>query len=98
MLSGDIELNPGPPRYPCGVSSRAVAKTHRAVLCDVCEVWQHIRCVNIAPSEYVKLNASDDQESSEAFNFTYSDGAILTHLTTPGFVHHVQIRQPYFNF
>ena len=60
MLSGDIELIPGPPRYPCGVCSRAVAKTHRAVLCDICEVWQHIKCVNITPSEYINLNASDD--------------------------------------
>ena len=79
MQSGDIELNPGPPRNPCGVCSRAVAKTHRAVLCDVCEVWQHIKCVKNSPSDYVKLSTSDDSwncpactDKTTIFQFTDS--------------------------
>ena len=79
MLSGDIELNPGPTRHPCGVCSRSVAKTHRAVLCDICDLWQHIKCVNISPSDYEKLSTSDEPwncpkctDKTSVFEFTDS--------------------------
>jgi hypothetical protein len=37
LLCGDIATNPGPIKHPCGLCSRAVAKTHRAVLCETCD-------------------------------------------------------------
>ena len=35
ILSGDCQPNPGPVKYPCGECHKAVAKSHRAVLCDL---------------------------------------------------------------
>eukprot|EP00058_Branchiostoma_floridae_P006390 XP_002591878.1 hypothetical protein BRAFLDRAFT_89393 [Branchiostoma floridae] len=34
ILSGDVQKNPGPVKYPCGGCGRAVATTHRALQCD----------------------------------------------------------------
>jgi hypothetical protein len=42
VLSGDIELNPGPVTNPCSVCERSVASKHRAIQCDSCEKWCHI--------------------------------------------------------
>ena len=49
LLSGDIQLNPGPrpPKLPCGVCSKAVKWDHLApsVCCDSCNVWYHQGCM-----------------------------------------------------
>ena len=55
-LAGDVETNPGPVKHPCLVCEKPVAKTHRAVMCDTCERWTHIKCGNISPSQYVELS------------------------------------------
>ena len=48
--SGDIEINPGPDK--CSVCNKRVARNHRAVNCDNCNMWCHIKCASIKPSEY----------------------------------------------
>ncbi|VDI02709.1 Hypothetical predicted protein [Mytilus galloprovincialis] len=52
ITSGDIQTNPGPIKYPCGVCSKPVAKNHRALECDSCTYWVHIKCGGITPSDY----------------------------------------------
>lgn len=72
-LSGDISLNPGPVKYPCGLCSKSVASNHRAMLCEVCYYWHHIKCVQISPSEYKLLSASEDSwvcSNCSSFQFT----------------------------
>ena len=59
-ISGDISVNPGPVKHPCGGCQRPVAKTHRAVQCDVCYYWWHIKCANISPATYTDMCGSDD--------------------------------------
>ena len=49
-ISGDIDLNPGPDE--CSVCNKRVARNHRAVNCDNCSMWCHIKCASIKPSEY----------------------------------------------
>ena len=74
-LSGDISLNPGPVKNPCGLCSKSVASNHRAVLCEVCYYWQHIKCAGISPSEYKLLSASEDPwvcRNCSSFQFTDS--------------------------
>ena len=34
LLSGDIEINPGPVRYPCTVCAKPVRVNQRGVMCD----------------------------------------------------------------
>ena len=66
MIIGDISSNPGPVQYPCAVCLRAVAKNHRALLCDGCGKWCHIgpKCGKVKPNEYETLKELD------SFNWT----------------------------
>ena len=78
-----------PIRFPCGICGTAVAKTHRAVFCDVCEHWVHIKCNNITFSQYCIL-VEDDTESSWCchscfnsalpFSFIDNDNFLLTNV------------------
>ena len=42
MLSGDINLHPGPVQYPCSVCAKPVKK--RLISCEKCGLWIHKRC------------------------------------------------------
>ena len=59
-IAGDIELNPGPVRFPCGTCGRAVQSNHRGVCCDECNKWYHIRCANIPSSDYTSLSNTSE--------------------------------------
>ena len=73
ILAGDIEFNPGPRnntfKYACPACLRTVAKNHRAVECDMCQNWYHIKCEGISPKTYnVMVQASEKDE----FNYICS--------------------------
>lgn len=59
LSCGDISPNLGPApncdKYVCSVCSRSVAHNHRAIQCDVCLCWCHIKCGKVTPAEYTKL-------------------------------------------
>ena len=59
-MSGDVELHPGPVRHLCAICSRPVASTgnHRALQCDQCYFWCHIKCVEVSPYQYNELIGS----------------------------------------
>ena len=59
-IAGDIELNPGPVRFPCGTCGRAVQTNQRGVCCDECNKWYHARCANIADDDYMGLSSSTE--------------------------------------
>ena len=42
ILSGDINLHPGPVQYPCSVCAKPVKK--RLISCEKCGLWIHKRC------------------------------------------------------
>jgi DNA-directed RNA polymerase subunit RPC12/RpoP len=56
--------NPGPIQYPCGICGRSVNSNHRAISCDNCEHWVHIKCGNISPVEYNNVACSRLVKSS----------------------------------
>ena len=60
ILSGDISTNPGPVNHPCTVCSRNVHRNHRALQCDGCQLWSHIKCVGISGRAYVLLQNMSD--------------------------------------
>ena len=62
ILSGNCERNPGPVRFPCGTCRRAVAKNHRAVSCDSCQNWFHIKCCNITANQYKDVQSNPIDE------------------------------------
>ena len=61
LLSGDIELNPGPgPRHPCGSCSLPVKSNQRGIYCEVCFYWYHTRCIRMTHTEYERLSNCDE--------------------------------------
>ena len=55
LLSGDIQLNPGPTRMvkdPCAVCSKGCRT--KAILCDCCESWYHTKCIGMSNVEFEK--------------------------------------------
>lgn len=57
LTSGDVSINPGPSSNPpkCSVCSKSITRNHRALSCDRCEKWCHIKYGNVKPSEYKNL-------------------------------------------
>ena len=43
------------PRYPCGKCERNVSARMKAIKCDSCGYWNHIRCDGITPYDYDKM-------------------------------------------
>ena len=63
MLAGDVSVNPGPrpARYPCGTCCYAVSKGQRAIYCERCLFWIHLKCEpHISIAMYKELGASDE--------------------------------------
>ena len=59
LLSGDIELNPGPRNvYLCALCDLEVTWNWKALCCDGCDVWIHHSCVDINSLEYSLLGKS----------------------------------------
>ena len=42
-------------RYPCKICKFGVKKNHKAVHCDRCEQWVHIKCNQINKETYNNL-------------------------------------------
>ena len=55
LLGGDVQMNPGPNKYPCGICDRPVAKNHRGLECDECGYWVHIKCGDVTSTDYELL-------------------------------------------
>lgn len=52
LLCGDIHPCPGPtvsraPRYPCLICAKDVRTNSKAVACESCDKWTHIKCCDI---------------------------------------------------
>jgi len=40
------------PKYPCGICAKIVSQRHKAIQCDTCNYWNHIKCNEISDSNY----------------------------------------------
>ncbi len=62
LLSGDIEVNPGPTnwKYPCGTCSNPVKTNQHGILCEICTRWFHTKCIGMGTKEYTELSESND--------------------------------------
>ena len=63
VLSGDVQLNPGPPsscKYPCTVCSNPVKANQKGIQCDTCDLWSHATCGNVGEETYLNLAIEGD--------------------------------------
>ena len=47
-------------RNPCSLCLGPVAKNHKAVFCNYCSNWCHIRCTGVSNEKYANLQNEDD--------------------------------------
>ena len=62
LLEGDVELNPGPVRFPCTICKKPVKKNQRGLCCDACNLWSHACCSRVSKKEYEKLSADCESD------------------------------------
>lgn len=60
ILSGDIEVNPGPIKFPCQNCAKPVKSNQKAIQCDFCDIWVHLKCTRLTTEEYRILENSDE--------------------------------------
>ena len=64
LLCGDVSINPGPPRFPCGVCHCEVADSDPTICCDFCDNWIHVSCdPKISLVEYQNMQKSPTEDS-----------------------------------
>ena len=55
VLSGDVSMNPGPPK--CSVCDKTIARNNRAVECNACHRRLHIKCGKVKATEIDRIRA-----------------------------------------
>ena len=60
LLSGDIHYNPGPVKHPCTDCNKPVKSNQKAIQCDFCDLWIHLKCTKLTVSEYNLMSKSND--------------------------------------
>ena len=59
LIGGDVNPNPGPVKYPCGLCSKAVRSNQDGLCCDGCDKWHHLKClpdaISLTKEEYLDL-------------------------------------------
>ena len=61
LLCGDVHYNPGPIKHPCISCKKSVRSNQKAIQCDFCDEWTHLKCTTLSNSEYNILSTSDDR-------------------------------------
>ena len=68
LISGDIQMQPGPstaavnPTYPCGLCEKNVRSNQAALCCDICDTWNHRKCLDMPLSVYRRLGKGDEMK------------------------------------
>ena len=60
MIAGDIHANPGPNwRYPCRMCLKPAKVKQRAIQCEQCNKWSHVKCIDMTIYEYENFAANE---------------------------------------
>jgi hypothetical protein len=44
----------------CAFCKHLIKRNHRAIQCDICDGWLHIKCANLSNSDNVRLGISNE--------------------------------------
>ena len=77
--------------YPCGICEKSVRINQKAIICDTCSLWTHIKCDGTSVNEYEELQNNDNdfswhclvcriRLSCSIFPFTLSDSIELQNI------------------
>ena len=81
LLSGDIELNPGPVSSKCQICIKACTSKQGTIQCDTCNEWYHIACLHANTPKHIAIGLRNKyaswhcihcglpQISSDLFNY-----------------------------
>ena len=59
-ILNDIPLNPiNNLQWPCIICNKNVLRSQKAIQCDTCHKWSHIKCENMSNETYDSLVSSD---------------------------------------
>ena len=58
ILTGDIEMNPGP-RFQCGLCKKYCKASDKLLECEECEKRFHTSCSNLSDSEVLRIESGD---------------------------------------
>ena len=62
LLSGDIEVNPGPTyKFPCSRCDKPVKSNQDGLQCNECDCWFHRQCEFMSKNIYLALAHSDEE-------------------------------------
>ena len=61
LTSWDVNLNPGPctEKPKCHTCSRTIARNHRSLQCNSCGLKYHIKCGNVTPKLFNRIQSGD---------------------------------------
>ena len=78
LLCGDIESNPGPVQFPCGVCEKDVRDNQRAISCDGCDTWWHFKCITMSNITYKALRNSSKSWCCPNFDSSIFDNTAVS--------------------
>ena len=70
LMAGDIQLNPGPVKFPCTHCSKPVRCNQMGLQCDLCEHWVHGKCEHLSKQDYLRLSADSSPWFCKNCTFT----------------------------
>ena len=65
IISGDVHPCPGPAKLPCPICHKTVRSNSKAVSCDMCEKWVHLKCTSMDKKVYEHY-----AQSGETFSYS----------------------------
>jgi len=66
-------------KYPCGICAKTVSQRHKAIQCDSCNYWNHVKCDQISDKTYESLQKSEEPHYCQICK---EQNVISTFLTT----------------
>ena len=55
-------------KYPCSICSKSVLNNQKAVQCDPCDLWVHIKCEGISNDTYSTMMIENEDEICEPWH------------------------------